>query len=56
MPILFPGSGYGAQGAGAKDIMGCFDSKELGAVINASRSIICAYKENHGRTFIQRGF
>ncbi len=36
--------GYGAQGAGAKDIMGCFDSKGLGAVINASRSIICAYK------------
>lgn len=38
--------GYGAQGGGAGDIAGCFDSRGLGAVINASRSILCAYKKD----------
>ena len=32
--------GYGAQGATADDIKSCFNSDGLGAVINASRSII----------------
>lgn len=36
--------GYGAQGGGAEDVCGCFDKRGLGAVINASRSIICAYR------------
>lgn len=34
--------GYGAQGGGAKDVESAFLNK--GAIINASRSIICAYK------------
>lgn len=34
--------GYGAQGGGAKDVEAAFLNK--GAIINASRSIICAYK------------
>lgn len=34
--------GYGAQGGGAKDVEAAFSNK--GAIINASRSIICAYK------------
>jgi len=43
--ILIPG--YGAQGAGISDILGGFNKDGLGAVINASRSIICAWKEKH---------
>jgi len=38
--------GYGAQGAGAKDIKGAF-TKGLGAVINSSRAIMCAYKQQN---------
>lgn len=36
--------GYGAQGGGAGDVAGAFDKNGLGAVINASRSLMCAYK------------
>lgn len=35
--------GYGAQGATAKDIAPCFNPDGLGAIINASRSILYAY-------------
>lgn len=35
--------GYGAQGATAKDLAGCFDSNGLGAIVNSSRGIIAAY-------------
>jgi len=37
--------GYGAQGAGAKDIVNAFNKDGLGAVINSSRAIMCAYKK-----------
>ncbi len=37
--------GYGAQGATTKDIMGGFDKRGLGCLINASRSIMCAYRD-----------
>ena len=40
--ILVPG--YGAQGGTAKDAVQSFNSDGLGAVINASRSIMCAWK------------
>ncbi len=36
--------GYGAQGATAADIMGCFDGDGLGAIVNSSRGIIFAYQ------------
>ncbi len=36
--------GYGAQGGGAKDVAEAFDNDGLGAIINASRSLMCAYK------------
>lgn len=36
--------GYGAQGGGAGDVAAAFDRNGLGAVINASRSLMCAYK------------
>lgn len=39
--------GYGSQGGTAKDVALAFDKKGLGAIVNASRSILCAWqKEN----------
>lgn len=37
--------GYGAQGGGANDVAPAFDAEGLGAVINSSRGIMCAYKK-----------
>ncbi len=37
--------GYGAQGGGARDVAGGFDERGLGAVINSSRGIICAWQK-----------
>ena len=44
MPIaFFLVPGYGAQGATVQDIKYCFNMDGLGAIINASRSILYAY-------------
>ena len=40
--LLVPG--YGAQGATATDVVGCFDTQGKGALVNASRSLIFAYR------------
>lgn len=40
--ILVPG--YGAQGGSASDAACCFNSDGLGAIVNASRSIMCAWQ------------
>lgn len=39
--------GYGAQGGGAEDVKYAFDKNGLGAVINSSRGIMCAYKKQN---------
>jgi orotidine-5'-phosphate decarboxylase len=36
--------GYGAQGATAADVVGCFDRQGRGALVAASRSLIFAYR------------
>jgi orotidine-5'-phosphate decarboxylase len=36
--------GYGAQGGGAEGLKGAFDKDGLGAIVNSSRAIMCAYK------------
>lgn len=41
--ILVPG--YGAQGATAKDLLPNFNPDGLGAIVNSSRGIIAAYKQ-----------
>ncbi|MGN0649654.1 MAG: orotidine-5'-phosphate decarboxylase [Oscillospiraceae bacterium] len=41
--FLIPG--YGAQGAGAKDIAAAFDENGLGGIVNSSRGIMCAYQK-----------
>ncbi len=42
--ILVPG--YGAQGGTARDCVNSFKKDNLGAIVNASRSIMCAYKSD----------
>lgn len=37
--------GYGAQGGGAEDVKNAFDKNGLGAIINSSRAIMCAWKK-----------
>ncbi|WP_027629063.1 orotidine-5'-phosphate decarboxylase [Ruminiclostridium cellobioparum] len=43
--ILVPG--YGAQGGTARDCVNNFNSDGLGAIVNASRSIMCAYMSDN---------
>ena len=43
--FLIPG--YGAQGGKASDIALGFDKNGLGGIVNASRSLMCAYKSNN---------
>lgn len=40
--------GYGAQGGKADDVAKSFNPDGLGAIVNASRSIMCAYQKNGG--------
>ncbi len=42
--FLIPG--YGAQGGKAEDIALGFDKNGLGGIVNASRSLMCAYKSD----------
>lgn len=37
--------GYGAQGGTAADIAGAFDKNGLGAIVNSSRGIMCAWQK-----------
>ena len=50
-PFLIPG--FGAQGGTAADVAAGFDGNGLGAVVNASRSILYAYRESPGIPFAQ---
>ena len=42
--ILVPG--YGAQGGQGKDLVDFFNEDGLGAIVNSSRGIIAAYKQD----------
>ncbi len=37
--------GYGAQGGGAEGVAKAFDANGLGAIVNSSRAIMCAYQK-----------
>lgn len=37
--------GYGAQGGGAEGVAKGFDKNGLGAIVNSSRAVMCAYKK-----------
>ena len=47
--ILVPG--YGAQGGTAADLKPYFNEDGLGAIVNSSRGIICAYKQEKYASF-----
>jgi orotidine-5'-phosphate decarboxylase len=42
LPFLVPG--YGAQGAGPEEVAAAFDARGRGAIVNASRSLLFAYR------------
>jgi orotidine-5'-phosphate decarboxylase len=48
--------GYGAQGGTAEDLKPCFNEDGLGAVINSSRGIIAAYKQDKYKKFGAENF
>jgi len=49
--------GYGAQGATAEDLKGCFNTDGLGAIVNSSRGIIAAYmKADYKKDFTEKEF
>ena len=52
--ILVPG--YGAQGGQGKDLVHFFDEDGLGAIVNSSRGIIAAYKQEKYAKFGPEGF
>lgn len=52
--ILVPG--YGAQGGKGKDLVHFFNEDGLGAIINSSRGIIAAYKQEQYKEFGQLHF
>lgn len=43
--LFFLVPGYGAQGGGAQGLAGAFNQDGIGAVVNSSRAIMCAYKK-----------
>ena len=47
--ILVPG--YGAQGGTAEGLKPYFNEDGLGAIVNSSRGIICAYKNEQYKEF-----
>ena len=52
--ILVPG--YGAQGATAKDLKPFFNRDGLGAIVNSSRGIIAAWKQEKYSSYGEEGF
>lgn len=52
--ILVPG--YGAQGGKGKDLVHFFDKDGLGAIVNSSRGIIGAYKQEKYAAYGEEGF
>ena len=52
--ILVPG--YGAQGGSGKDLKAYFNEDGLGAIVNSSRGIIAAYKNEKYSSYGEAGF
>jgi len=53
-PILVPG--YGAQGGSGSDLVHFFNDDGLGAIVNSSRGIIAAYKQEAYAAFGEENF
>ena len=54
--VFFLIPGYGAQGGSGKDLKGFFNEDGLGAIINSSRGIIAAYKNEKYAEFGAEGY
>ena len=52
--ILVPG--YGAQGGTADSLRPYFNEDGLGAIVNSSRGIICAYKQEKYASFGEKNY
>ena len=52
--ILVPG--YGAQGGKGKDLAHFFNDDGLGAIVNSSRGIIAAWKQDKYARFGEQGY
>ena len=52
--ILVPG--YGAQGGKGTDLAGFFHPGGMGAIVNSSRGIIAAWKQEKYAAFGEEGF
>jgi len=48
--LFFLVPGYGAQGGGGADIVSAYDEYGLGAIVNASRSLMCAWQKAPGKS------
>lgn len=53
--LFFLIPGYGAQGGSAEGLTVCFDNNGVGGIVNNSRGIICAYKNQkyNGMNYLQ---
>ena len=51
--LFFLVPGYGAQGGGGSSVKGAFDKNGMGAIINAARSLMCAWKKAPGLSLIE---
>ncbi len=54
--LFFLIPGYGAQGGKAEDIRACFDKNGFGGIVNSSRGIIAAYKQDTYAKFDEKDF
>ena len=54
--ILVPVPGYGAQGGKGKDLVHFFNEDGLGAIVNSSRGIIAAYKQEKYANYGEEAF
>ena len=46
--------GYGVQGGGVDEIVHCFNSEGLGAIVNSSRGILFAHLSENERNICSR--
>jgi orotidine-5'-phosphate decarboxylase len=51
--LFFLVPGYGAQGGGGKGVAGAFDKNGMGAIVNASRSLMCAWQKAPGMSLVE---
>ncbi len=54
--LFFLIPGYGAQGGKAEDIRACFNKDGLGGIVNSSRGIIAAFKQDAYAKFGEKDF